>query len=384
MHHDEFHYLSLAVDDAGVPFVGTGAEGRVYSVDDAHQVSLVADTDERQIGALSVGGKARFVVGSDPGAVHRVLSVGGPESVWTSKPLDAGLRARFGHIHWSGAGSIEVSTRSGDTQTPDTTWSPWSAGVANGGATTSPAGRFVQVRARLRDASGALSDLSLAFLTENLRAVVTEVAARQKGTREAHDSKDGVPASGGEPPKHDSVVHVAWKVDNPDSDELRYRVQFHREGEPRWMDATSPDDVVTKTDLDWDTAALPEGRYRVRVDASDEMANGPADSTHFALETSSVLVDNTPPTFRALTVQGRRLHAQIDDGVGPITRVDVAVDGRLEWRPLSPSDGLFDTANEAVDADLTPLLPPTAGPHTVAVRAYDAAGNFVVRDVSAP
>ena len=33
MHHDEFHYMSLAVDDAGAPFVGTGAEGRVYTVD---------------------------------------------------------------------------------------------------------------------------------------------------------------------------------------------------------------------------------------------------------------------------------------------------------------------------------------------------------------
>ncbi len=44
MHHDEFHYVSLALDDSGVPFVGTGAEGRVYSVNDAHEVRLVTDT----------------------------------------------------------------------------------------------------------------------------------------------------------------------------------------------------------------------------------------------------------------------------------------------------------------------------------------------------
>ena len=44
MHHDEFHYVSLALGDDGRPYVGTGAEGRVYTVDDAHVVTLVADT----------------------------------------------------------------------------------------------------------------------------------------------------------------------------------------------------------------------------------------------------------------------------------------------------------------------------------------------------
>jgi hypothetical protein len=383
MHHDEFHYLSLALDDVGVPFVGTGAEGRVYTVDDAHQVSLVADTDSRQIGAIHVSGKVRFVVGSDPAAFHRVLSVGGPDSVWTSKTLDAGLRARFGHLRWNGTGSLEVSTRTGDTQTPDTTWSPWSTPVALGAPTTSPPGRFVQVRARMRDAAATIADVTLPFVTENLRAVVTEVAARPKGSHEPKE-KDGVPSSGAEPPKHDAVVHVTWKVDNPDSDELRYRVQFRREGGTRWIDATPSDEVLTRAELDWDTSTLAEGKYRVRVDASDELANPPADATRFALETPPVLVDNTPPVIKTLGVQGRRLRAEIVDGLGPIARVDAAVDGRTTWRPLPAADGIFDTADEQVDADVTPLLPPGPGPHIVAVRAYDAAGNYVVREVEAP
>src|SRR6185312_10326674 len=84
MAHSEFHYMSLALDAAGKAYVGTGAEGRVYTVDDAHAVTLVADTDERQVGAIGAG-KTRFVVGSDPAALHRVLGTGGPDAVWTSK-----------------------------------------------------------------------------------------------------------------------------------------------------------------------------------------------------------------------------------------------------------------------------------------------------------
>src|SRR5262249_53016323 len=112
MHHDEFHYTSLAVDERGVAYVGTGAEGRVYTVHDAHVVSLMADTDERQIAATGLTPRSRFVIGSDPAVFHRVLAVGGPDAVWTSKALDAGLRARFGHVTWNGTGSLEVSTRS--------------------------------------------------------------------------------------------------------------------------------------------------------------------------------------------------------------------------------------------------------------------------------
>jgi hypothetical protein len=99
-----------------------------------------------------------------------------------------------------------------------------------------------------------------------------------------------------------------------------------------------------------------------------------------------VLVDNTPPIFKTLAVQGKRLRGEVLDGLGPIARVEVAIDGRPEWRPIGAADGLFDTADESFDADLSVLLPPDAGlgPHVVAVRAFDAAGNSVVREVDAP
>jgi hypothetical protein len=381
MHHDDFHYVSLAVDARGAPYVGTGAEGRVYTVDDAHAVSLVADLSERQASAIGVSGRTFFLLGSDPAVFHRVLSAGGPDAVWTSKPLDAGLRARFGHLTWRSTGTVEVSTRSGDTPTPDTTWSAWSAPLAPGGAIASPNGRFVQLRARLRDGSATFADPVLPFVTENLRAVVTEVGARERPGREG---KDSLPASGGEPARHDGVVHVAWKVDNPDNDELRYRVQFRRDGQARWIDAIPHDEVLTKPELDWDTVALPEGKYRVRVDASDEMANPPADVTHHALESAPLIVDNTPPVFKTLAIQGRRLRAEVVDGLGPIARIEVAIDGRPEWRPVGPVDGILDTADEAIDLDITPLVGPEPGPHIVAVRAFDAAGNAVVREAEAP
>jgi hypothetical protein len=384
MHHDEFQYMSLAVDDSGLPYVGTGLDGRVYSVNDAHVVTLEADTDERQVGALLLwgGGKtpvSGYVASSDPSVVHRILGRGGPDSTWTSRTYDTGLRAKFGHLSWRANGGLELSTRTGNTATPDATWSVWSHPIAPAGMIPSPPARYVQVRARWTgQAATELSDILVPFVTENVRPIVLEVGAQPR-TGSARDSKEGLPSSGSEPPKHDNVLKLTWKVDNPDNDQLRYRVTFRREGQNLWRDVVRPDEVLTKSEVEWDTAALPEGKYRVRVEASDEIANPPETVQKHALESPPVVVDNTPPVFRNLALTGRRLRAHIVDGVGPIARVELTVDGKLEWRPLAAADGVYDSADEEVDSDVSSLVPP--GSHIVAVRAFDSMGNAVVQEV---
>ncbi len=390
MHHDEFHYTALALDDAGQPYVGTGAEGRVYTVDDAHTITLVADTDERQIAALSLHGLPKnaarpgvgaFLVSSDGAVFHRILGKGGADAVWTSKVFDAGLRAHFGVLSWRSTGPLEISTRTGNTSDPDTTWSAWSTPmVGASGRVTSPAARFFQVRARWSRAPNAeLSEVRVPFVTDNLRAVVTEVSAEPKSGTPS--DKEGLQESGGALPKHDSVLKVTWKVDNPDSDQLRYRLYYRLETERAWRAMLRTDEIVTKTTYDWDTATLPEGKYRVRVEASDEMANPPSDVQRHALDSRTVLVDNTPPVFAQLALAGRRLTARVVDGVGPVARLEVSIDGQDEWRPVVPVDGVFDSATESFAADVSAIVP--TGSHIVAVRAFDAAGNAVIKNLEA-
>ena len=380
MKHDDTHYLSLALDEQGHAYVGTGANGRVYTVDDAHVVTLLADTDERQIGALSVANGKGFVATSDPPVAHRILGRGGPDAVWTSKVLDATLHARFGHLGWRATGALELSTRTGNTTTPDATWSAWSNPLTAPAAISSPPGRFVQARARwTRDPNAQLTEISIPFVTDNVRPVITEVTAATKGAPVKEPAAGAVPASGGDVGKHESVVKLTWKVDNPDSDTLRYRIAFKREGQTQWRDALKADDVLTKAELEWDTSALPEGKYRVRVEASDEPANPIDQVQKHALESETVLVDNTPPRIDTLTVNGRRLRAHVVDGTSPIARVEIAIDGKLEWRPLAAADGIFDTADESVDSDVAAIVPP--GSHIVVLRAFDVAGNSATRDV---
>ena len=382
----ETHFTALVLDETGKPYVGTGADGRVYAVDENHTVTLLADTEERQITALAVTGKTRFVVGSDPAVYHEIRGTGGADATWSSKILDAGMRATFGRISWRSEGAVEVSTRTGSSAVPDATWSDWSAGIAAPGKTGSPSGRYIQVRARFsKDPAALLREIMIPFVTENARAVVlaVEVAQGKSSTPVPSGPSSGsgsVPSSGSDIPTRSSTVKLSWRVDNPDSDQLRFRVQYRFDTQPNvFRDLTKVDDVLTKAELEWDTSSLPEGVYRVRVEASDEIANPPDRITRHTLESGPILVDNTPPVFRSLTVQGRRVKADIVDGLGPIARIDFAVDGRTDFRPLSSVDGVLDEPTEQVDVDFGKIV--AAGNHLIAVRAFDQAGNFVVRDV---
>ena len=125
---------------------------------------------------------------------------------------------------------------------------------------------------------------------------------------------------------------------------------------------------------------LPEGRYRVRVIASDELSNPPDQVTRHELQSSLVTVDNTPPTLLELKANGRTITAVAVDGVGPIARVEMSLAGRDEWFPFHPLDGLFDEQREELEADVSSLVP--AGPALLSIRVYDQAGNVTVRSVT--
>ena len=375
------HYVTLTLGDDGNPYVGTGAEGRVYTVDSNHLSRLVADTEERQIGALVMSGKKKLVATSDPVVFHEVKGPAGADAVWTSKVLDAGLRATFGRLTWRADGVAEFETRTGMTETPDDTWSKWSSALAAPGDVSSPPGRYVQIRARFgKDAKAVVREVTLSFVTDNARAIVTSIDATAKNQPRG-PLKTGVQASGADVPKAQPTIAISWKTDNPDQDELRYRLFYRLDAETTWRSVLKPAEKLSKASYDWDVSALPEGVYRLKVEATDEMANPPDKVTSHSLESATVTVDSTAPVFKALAINGRQLTGEVVDGIGPVARVEVSIAGSDEWRPLAPKDGVFDEADEAFDANIAALVP--AGSHILAVRAYDIAGNVVIRDVQA-
>ena len=162
----------MALGKDGQPYVGTGVEGRVYTVNKQRQSVLVADIEARQISALLLGGPVPALFSSDTSGVHLVHGQGGKQSIWTSKVLDAGIRANYGRVDWEASRAVEVAgwlaTR-GDKQSRG-------APLRAKGRTLVPEGRYLQLRVRFAvDSEAALTRIEVPFVTDNQRAVVTKI-----------------------------------------------------------------------------------------------------------------------------------------------------------------------------------------------------------------
>ncbi len=337
-----------------------GVGGRIIAVGEDRTSRVAFDVDETQVLSLALTGRTALFGTGDTGVFYRVERTAPQGATWNSRVLDATVPARWGAVRWRGAGALDWESRSGNSDTPDATWSAWEALDADG-TVRSPASRYVQVRARFgREPSTQLRAVSVYYLPENQRAVLTEVTAAAPETK-AGDARA-------------SILKLAWKVENPDSDTLRYRLRFRGDADDTWRPVLRNQEWLTASSYDWSTDALPEGWYRVEVEASDEASN-PADGAASDRRTSEpVLVDNTAPAV-TVRVENARVLGEARDGASAVLRVEVSVDGG-EWRPARADDAVFDEREERFSAPLPTTL--SAGEHVVGVRATDEAGNVGV------
>jgi hypothetical protein len=135
--------------------------------------------------------------------------------------------------------------------------------------------------------------------------------------------------------------------------------------------------------LAWDTTAMPDGRYLVRVTASDAPDNPPALALAGHKDSSSFEVDNAPPTLVASLVSGRagRVRAIARDAGSRIQRLEFSVDaGR--WQQVYPLDGINDSSEETYEF----AIPSNGGaaPRVVVLRVSDRLGNVATGRVDVP
>ena len=374
------YFTTLVLDGQGNLFAASGSQGKIYRIAPDRTVALAADISERQVLSMVQTGEGFLVGSGDIGAIYRVRPAQGSEATYLSKVLDAETPARWGHVWWTGSRDLVLETRSGNTGKPDASWSAFHrlSDIAqpsgeNVGTIRSPGGRYLQYRATLPARDSVLKDIAIYYAPHNQRARITEiflgdapVAAPALGATTAIAAP-----STGSSRSHSPNLKLRWKVENPDGDELIYKVSFRLEGDVVWRLLGGPE-PLTKAEYDWNTDSVPDGRYRIRVWASDEKAT-PADrALDHQFESPAFLVDNTKPEVLGLAAKGGTVVGRARDVASVISAIEFAVDGS-EWRPAQADDGLLDERDEAFTVTLPKSLTP--GPHIINVRAWDSADN---------
>jgi hypothetical protein len=397
----------IVVEDGGSLLVGTGTDGKIFRLNgNPAKATLLARAAARQVTALlrEPGGR---IVGatSNPGKVFALSSLPAQRGTYESDVRDAGTVASWGAIRWrsSGRGSVHIVTRSGNTATPDETWSTWSKPytVADGEPIGSPNARYLQWKATVTGEGGSgpvLTSVTAAYLPRNLRPDVTsitvhppgavfqrpfstgemEIAGFEDNTSDGRQPTPSATAPSATPTATPSLGRriyqkglqtFVWKADDQNDDRLQFDVFYRREGETSWKALKRGLwDPITV----WDTTSVPDGTYVLKVAASDGPSNSPATALLGELESSSFEIDNSPPRIelQAARTSSRSVLFTVRDEQSSVQRVEYSLDGS-RWRTVYPKDGIADSRREEFEV----VLEEGEAGRGVLIRATDAMNN---------
>jgi hypothetical protein len=398
--------------------IGTGNKGKIYRLEaNALRPTLLARASAQQVTALHRDGRGQlYYATANPGKLFRLSSSRAARGTYESDVHDSLMVASWGTISWRGSipngCRIEVATRSGNTETPDDTWSAWSDpyGIADGTPITSPKARYLQWRATLSGGGDgpALTSIAAAYLQRNLRPQVRSITVHPPGIVFQKPYSTGDPdlagfdnqttperrlvqaaqttQAGSATPSlgrrtyQKGLQTLVWRAEDENDDELSFDVLYRREGEPGW---TALKRDLREPILVWDTATLPNGTYFIKIVASDSPSNAPGSTLIGELESAAFEIDNTPPviTVGRVNFDGNRTRVAFDvkDDHSSVQRVEWSLDGQ-SWHAVIPSDGIADSKSEHYEL----VIDGTLGARGLTLRASDAMNNTVTAQIQAP
>jgi hypothetical protein len=171
---------------------------------------------------------------------------------------------------------------------------------------------------------------------------------------------------------------LSWRGVDPNGDPLRYTVAVRADPDGDWIEIGKDLEVSVLT---WNTNTLGDGRYRVKVTASDSEGNAVGEGLTAEAMSEPFSIDNSPPHVSSLEAHaggsGVEVTGAAEDGEGWLQRLDLAIDDGA-WHSLTPEGGLSDSPRLTFRTVLKDLAP---GPHLLSARAVDAAGNAATRAV---
>lgn len=398
----------LMFDSHGNLVVGTGRGGKLYSLSgNPATATLLMQASAQQVTGFARDGKGNiYYATSNPGKVFRLSPQRATEGNYVSVVRDAQTVADWGTLSWRAtvpAGArVDVFTRSGNTATPDDTWSAWDGPYtrSEGEEIKSPNARYLQWKAILagKQSSPVLTSVSAAYLQRNLRPKITSLTVYPAGTvfqkpyptgdpdiagfddqapdRRILSSSANPGGSSNTSPLGRRVYQrglqtFVWRADDDNDDELEYDILYRREGDTSWK---SLKNGLRDAIFVWDTTSVPNGTYVVKVVASDQPSNTPGATLEGEYESSAFDIDNAPPI---VTVNGSRVDRgrttilfEVRDDWSAIQKVEYSLDAQ-RWQVVYPKDGIFDSRLEQFEL----TLDSDVGTRGLILRAYDAKNN---------
>jgi hypothetical protein len=403
---DQDLVYALALDADDRLLIGSGNKGNLYRVETRSLYSTLVSFPVAQITSLLTGKDGTLYVAT--GNVGQLFRVGlgvEPEGTIESDVFDTGGFSTWGRLTAAGdlhGGKIALSARSGNLDRPQQNWSPWSTPVSGpeGGQLTAPSARFVQWKATLNaggnNASPTLDSVEAAYLQQNVAPSIDQIEITPANYKfpdpvvsliTSNPTLSLAPLGSTPAPRSNPVaggptvtpamsyskgaIGVRWAASDENGDTLIYKIEIRGEKEHAWK---SLRDKVREKYCSFDSAAFPDGEYRIRITVSDSPSNTPENALTTQEESDPFTIDNTPPRITRLAAKGNVIQWHVADALSLVRKAEYSLDGG-EWTVVDPVTKLSDS--QILDYSLT-LKALAPGEHTLAVRATDEFDNAAV------
>ena len=171
-------------------------------------------------------------------------------------------------------------------------------------------------------------------------------------------------------------ITARWDAHDANDDPMTYKVELRGAGEREWRVLK---DKVQEKQFSFDGSAFADGRYSLRVTASDAPGNTPQDALAASFESDPFVIDNTPPEITSGGVQSESGAVVVlfsaRDTLSWISKAEYSVDGG-DWTLVEPANKLSDSQSLNYILKLAGLG--TSEKHAVAIRIFDDADNVAV------
>ena len=176
-----------------------------------------------------------------------------------------------------------------------------------------------------------------------------------------------------EMPGKNGGFKINYDAKDDNGDKLIYKIDFRKIGRTGWIEMKKD---VDSASFEWDGRTVEDGRYEIRITASDERSNTPETKLTGSRVSDAVVVDNTGPALvkYKLEKSGKNVTIKItvNDELSAIGKVEYTVDSDANWIGIVPDDLIYDTTSEDFTILVEKLSP---GQHIVSLKLADAVGN---------
>ena len=401
--HPQDLVYALAFDGRGRVMAATGNHGDIYRLETDHKYWKLLSLPSTQVTAFcaGAGGKLYAVTGN----IGKMFSIG-PEQeqtgIFESDIFDAGAFSYWGRVTTSPRenNAVTVETRSGNLNRAQKNWNEF-ARTNNGRIVSAPA-RFLQYKLTVTG-PGEVTEVDVAYQMKNVAPEIDEVEITPANYKfpapssgaltltpsltlpalgHHNASSSGAPAPAADSGSSPAMTYakgqigVRWLASDDNGDSMLFKVEIRGANESSWKLLK---DKIREHYYSWDSTAFPDGKYFVRITATDAPSNPPDQALTGSAESEPFLIDNTAPEITGLsgTPSGSKLEVRFHakDAMSALGKAEYSINGG-DWMVVEPTTRLTDSLEHDYRVQVD-----RAGETTVAVRVSDENDNQSVAKI---